>query len=66
MSGLYWMTDEQMVRLRSYFLKNHGKPRVDDRRMLSGIVFVNRNGLSTADQFQATGRSKSRPVTMIT
>ena len=31
--------------LRPFFPKSHGKPRVDDRRVLSGIVFVNRNGL---------------------
>lgn len=34
-----------MARLRPYFPKSHGKPRVDDRRVWSGIVFVNRNGL---------------------
>ena len=34
-----------MARLEPCFLKSHGKPRVDDRRVLSGIVFVNRNGL---------------------
>lgn len=45
MSDLYWLTDEQMARLQPYFPKSHGKPRVDDRRVLSGIVFVNRNGL---------------------
>ena len=45
MSDLYWLTDEQMARLEPYFPKSHGKPRVDDRRVLSGIVFVNRNGL---------------------
>ena len=44
MSDLYWLTDEQMARLRPYFPKSHGKPRVDDRRVLSGIIFVNRNG----------------------
>lgn len=43
MSDLYWLTDEQMQRLRPFFPKSHGKPRVDDRRVLSGIVFVNRN-----------------------
>jgi len=47
MSDLYWLTDEQMARLRPYFPKSHGKPRVDDRRVLSGIVFVNPNGLGT-------------------
>ena len=49
MSDLYWLTEEQMARLRPYFAKSHGKPRVDDRRVLSGIVFVNRNGLRWRD-----------------
>ena len=38
-----------MARLAPYFLKSHGRPRVDDRRVLSGIVFVNRNGLRWRD-----------------
>lgn len=49
MSDLYWLTDEQMARLSPYFPKSHGKPRVDDRRVLSGIIFVNRNGLRWRD-----------------
>jgi len=28
MSDLYWLTDEQMARLRPYFPKSHGKPRL--------------------------------------
>ena len=40
MSDLYLLTDEQMTRLQPYFPKSHGKPRVDDRRVLSGVVFV--------------------------
>jgi transposase len=51
MSDLYWLTDEQMARLEPYFPKSHGKPRVDDRRVLSGIVFVNRNGLCLIPRF---------------
>jgi transposase len=31
MSNLFWLTDEQMDRLRPFFPKSHGKPRVDDR-----------------------------------
>ena len=27
------------------FGKSRGKPRVDDRRVLSGIIFIHRNGL---------------------
>ena len=49
MSDLYWLTDEQMARAQPYFPKSHGRPRVDDRRVLSDIVFVNRNGLSWCD-----------------
>lgn len=49
MSDLYWLTEEQMARLEPYFPKSYGKPRVDDRRVLSGIIFVNRNGLRWRD-----------------
>jgi transposase len=38
-----------MARLRPYFPKSHGKPRVDDRRVLSGIVFVSHNRLRWRD-----------------
>ena len=48
MSDLFWLTDEQIERLRLFFPKIHGRPRVDDRRVLSGIVFVSRNGLRPA------------------
>ncbi|MFT9446388.1 MAG: IS5/IS1182 family transposase, partial [Gluconobacter japonicus] len=27
MSDLFWLTDEQMERLRPFFPKSHGKPR---------------------------------------
>ena len=49
MSDLYWPTDEQMARLEPFFPESHGRPRVDDRRVLSGIIFVNRNGLRWRD-----------------
>ena len=45
MSELYWLTDAQMERLRPFFPKSRGRPRVDDRRVLSGITFIQRNGL---------------------
>ena len=48
-----------MVRLRPYFPKRHGKPRVDDRRVLSGIVFVNRNGLRWRDAPKDYGPHKT-------
>lgn len=36
MSDLLWLTDGQMERLRPFFPKSRGKPRVDDRPVLSG------------------------------
>ena len=45
MGELFWLTDAQMERLRPFFPKSRGKPRVDDRRVLSGIIYIQRNGL---------------------
>jgi len=38
---------------------SHGELRVDDRRVLSGIVFVNRNGLRWRDAPSAYGPHKT-------
>jgi transposase len=38
-----------MERLLPYFPKSHGVPRVDDRRVLSGIISMNRNDLRWRD-----------------
>lgn len=59
LSDLYWLTDEQMARLEPYFPKSHGKPRADDRRVLSGIIFVNRNGLRWRDAPKDYGPHKT-------
>lgn len=59
MSDLYWLTDEQMDHLRPFFPKSHGKPRVDARRVLSGIIFVNRNGLRWHDALREYGPHKT-------
>ena len=45
MCDLIWLTDAQMRRIEPYFPLSHGVPRVDDRRIISGIIFVIRNGL---------------------
>jgi putative transposase len=49
MSDLIWLTDEQMARISPYFPRSHGVPRVDDRRIISGIIFCIRNGLRWRD-----------------
>ena len=59
LSDLFWLSDEQMARLEPFFPKSHGKPRVDDRRVLSGIIFINRNGLRWRDAPAAYGPHKT-------
>jgi len=59
MSDLFWLSDAQMARLEPFFPKSHGKPRVDDRRVLSGIIFINRNGLRWRDAPAAYGPHKT-------
>ncbi len=59
MSDLYWLTNEQMARLEPHCPKSHGRPRVDDRRVLSGIIFVNRNGLRWRDAPREYGPHKT-------
>ncbi len=49
MSNLFWLSDAQLERLEPFFPKSHGARRVDDRRVLSGIILINRNGLRWCD-----------------
>lgn len=49
MSDLIWLSEAQMRKSEPYFSLSHGVPRVDDPRVLSGIVFVLRNGLRWRD-----------------
>ena len=48
-----------MERLKPFFPKGHGKPRVDDRRVLSGIIVINRNGLRWCDAPKEYGPAKT-------
>jgi len=59
MSDLFWLTDAQMERLRPFFPKSRGKPRVDDRRVLSGIIHIQRNGLMWKDRPPEYGPQKT-------
>ena len=45
MSDLIWLSEAQMRRILPYFPLSHGIARIDDRRVISGIIFVIRNGL---------------------
>ena len=44
MSDLILLSEAQMRRIEPYFPLSHGVPQVDDRRVISGIIFVIRNG----------------------
>ena len=59
MSNLFWLTNAQMIRLQPFFPKSHGGPRVDDRRVLSGMIFINRNGLRWCDAPKEYGPPKT-------
>ena len=59
MSGQFWLSNEQVERLRPHFPKPRGKPRVDDRRVLSGILFVFGNGLRWQDAPAVYGPHKT-------
>jgi len=59
MSDLFWLTDKQMRRIEAYFPLSHGIPRVDDRRVLSGIIFVIKNGLRWRDAPRDYGPHKT-------
>ena len=59
MSNLFWLSAAQMRRIEPWFPLSHGMPRVDDRRVISGIIFVIRNGLSWRDAPKDYGPHKT-------
>jgi putative transposase len=59
MSDLFWLSQAQMGRIEPYFPLSHGIARVDDRRVISGIIFVIRNGLRWRDAPKDYGPHKT-------
>jgi transposase len=49
MSRLFWLTEEQADRIKSCFAKVRGAGRAVERKVLSGVVNVIRNGLHWVD-----------------
>lgn len=49
MSDLFWSLKAQMRQIKLYFPLSHGVPRFDNRLIISGIIFVIRNGLRWRD-----------------
>jgi transposase len=58
-SDLIWLSDTQLRRIKPYFPLSHGVPRVDDRRVISGVIFVIRNGLRWRDAPKEYGPHKT-------
>jgi putative transposase len=59
MSLPFLLSETQMERIRPYFPRSHGVPRVDDRRVISGIVFVIKGGLRWRDAPSGYGPHKT-------
>ncbi len=59
MSELWLLSDAQMRRIEPYFPLSHGLPRVDDRRIVSGIIYVIRGGLMWRDAPRGYGPHKT-------
>ena len=59
MSELFFLSEDQISRMKPYFPLSHGIPRVDDRRVLSGIIHVIRNGLRWCDAPKDYGPHKT-------
>jgi len=59
MSEVFWLSEAQIARLRPFFQRARGKPRVDDRRVLSGIIYIQRNGLMWKDAPRDYGPHKT-------
>ena len=60
MDGLFWFTDAQWARIEPLLPQNtRGLKRVDDRRVLSGIVHVLKSGGRWADAPREYGPKKT-------
>ena len=59
MADLFLLSEAQMRRIEPHFPLSHGIARVDDRRVISGIIFVIRNGLRWRDAPREYGPHKT-------
>ena len=57
----FWLSDEQFARIAPHLpTDTRGKPRVDDRRVISGIIHVLKSGGRWVDAPPAYGPKKTR------
>jgi transposase len=59
MRDLFYLSETQFNRIKPCFPLSHGVPRVDDLRVISGIIYVIRNGLQWKDAPREYGPYKT-------
>ena len=59
MNDLFLLSPSQFARIRPYFPLFHGVPRVDDLRVVSGIIYVIKHGLQWKDAPTGYGPHKT-------
>jgi transposase len=59
MSDLFMLSEKQFNRIKPYFPLSHGVARVDDLRVISGIIYVIKNGLQWKDAPKSYGPHKT-------
>jgi putative transposase len=59
MSDLILLSRAQMRPIEPFFPRSRGLPRVDDRRVISGIIYVIRHGLQWKDAPRGYGPPKT-------
>lgn len=59
MSDLVLLSRAQMRRIEPFFPRSRGLPRVDDQRVISGIIYVIRQGLQWKDAPPGYGPPKT-------
>ena len=59
MDDLFMLSEAQMRRIKPFFPLSHGVPRVDDRLIVSAIIFVIKNGLRWRDAPRTYGPHKT-------
>ncbi len=59
MTDLFLLSSDQMSKIEPFFPKSHGVARVDDRRVVSGIIYVLKQGLQWKDAPAGYGPHKT-------
>lgn len=59
MSRLFYLLPNQFNRIKPHFPRSHGVARVDDLRVISGIIYVLKNGLRWQDAPREYGPHKT-------